>query len=141
METATAISARSLQYYVIGKRWASDLEFFKIETAFLHRLLGDYFARMCDPVHVVQLNQVSKMLRKLEDDEKMTSELLKEQIVRVELIAEDFILENSGELETTHLKLEYLMLNLTTAYRGLKKEMFELIETVLRQENFPPEQN
>ena len=35
MGTTTAMSARSLQYYVIATRWASDLEFFKAETVFL----------------------------------------------------------------------------------------------------------
>jgi hypothetical protein len=43
MESTTTMSVRSLQYYVIARRWASDLDFFKIEAAFLHHLMDDYF--------------------------------------------------------------------------------------------------
>lgn len=41
METQTTLSARSLQYYAVTRKWASDIEFFQFETAFLENLLND----------------------------------------------------------------------------------------------------
>ena len=37
---------RTLQYYVIARKWLSDMDFFKIETAYLHRLMDDYIVRL-----------------------------------------------------------------------------------------------
>ena len=41
METQTTLSALSLQYYAVTRKWASDIEFFQFETAFLENLLND----------------------------------------------------------------------------------------------------
>lgn len=43
METLNALLARSLQYYVLAEHWASDLEFFKIESVFFDKLIKEYF--------------------------------------------------------------------------------------------------
>jgi hypothetical protein len=48
MQPTTSMSARSLQYYVIARRWLSDLEFFKIETSFLQKLLDKHIAGLQD---------------------------------------------------------------------------------------------
>ncbi|MGZ3873813.1 MAG: hypothetical protein ACXVJD_12900, partial [Mucilaginibacter sp.] len=69
MESTPAISARSLQYYVIARRWASDLEFFRIETAFFHRLINDYILQLKDNNRTLQLLGTGKKLDKLENDE------------------------------------------------------------------------
>jgi len=66
MEPAINMSARSLQYYVIGKHWASDLEFFRIETAFLHRLLDNYLTGPLDKINVTQLSTTGIKLYQLE---------------------------------------------------------------------------
>ena len=44
METLNSLSARSLQYLVIAKKWSADLEFYKFEIKFLRALLeNNYF--------------------------------------------------------------------------------------------------
>jgi hypothetical protein len=134
METITAMSSRSLQYYVVAKRWASDIEFFKIETAFLHRLLDDYFIRLCEREYIEQLEQAGMKLLKLEREECMADLLITEQMKYVELMAEDIIYENADELAVNQVKLEYLMTNLTYDYREVKKELFTLVESVMRED-------
>ena len=57
METTLSISSRSLQYYVIAKKWSSDLEFFRLETAFLQKLLDRYIGRLQEETHFRQLVQ------------------------------------------------------------------------------------
>ena len=37
------LSARSIQYLVIARKWSSDLEFYKLEIKFLRSLLGVNF--------------------------------------------------------------------------------------------------
>jgi hypothetical protein len=133
MGTITSMSARSLQYYVIGRRWASDIEFFKIETAFLHCLLDDYFMRLCNPAYIDQLKHVGKNLLKLETEEYRADLLISEQLKNVELMTEDIIPENADELTENQVRLEYLMSNLIREYREVKKELFALVESAMRE--------
>jgi hypothetical protein len=125
METTTAMSARSLQYYVIARRWLSDLEFFKIETSFLHRLLDSNISRLKDNNHIDKLITTGKTLQKLEQME--VDDLLNKQIKQLELMAEDIIPEDTEALASTQVQLEYFMTNLTREFRLIKQELFNLI--------------
>lgn len=125
METTTAMSARSLQYYVIARRWLSDLEFFKIETSFLHRLMESNISRLQDHDHIDKLITTGKSLRKLEQME--VDDLLKNQIKQLELMAEDIIPEDTEAFASTQIQLEYFMTNLTREFRLVKQELFSLI--------------
>ncbi|HEY8781832.1 MAG TPA: hypothetical protein VIM16_09475 [Mucilaginibacter sp.] len=136
MGTTTAISARSLQYYVIARRWASDLEFFKIETAFLHHLMDDYFVRLCDKSCFEEFKHTGKELLKLEAESSQAEVLLARQLKHVELMAEDIIPENAEELAVNQVHLEYIMTNINRDYRDVKKAMFSLVEYVLKKNKF-----
>lgn len=133
METTNAISARSLQYYVIARCWASDLEFFKIETDFLHRLLDDYRIRLTNNEHIDQLRLMSTRLVNLEQEEDQITELLTDQIKHLELMAEDIIPEDTDALVVTQVKLENLTSVLTREYREIKKELFCLLKSAIRR--------
>ncbi|CAN5488454.1 hypothetical protein BH09BAC6_BH09BAC6_33820 [soil metagenome] len=125
MESNTKMSARSLQYYVIAKRWLSDLEFFRIETAFLHKLLDYYITRLQDDDHIHKLIATGKALYKLEDME--VGAMLTKQIRQLELMAEDILPEDTEALAATQVQLEYFMTNLTREYRSVKQEVFRLV--------------
>lgn len=125
MQTATAISARSLQYYVIAQRWLSDLEFFKIETSYLLRLMDDYIIRLQDDRHIQKLIATGKSLKKLEEME--VDDLLSDQIRQLELMAEDVIPEDSESLAAKQVQLEYFMSDLTHEFRKVKQELFHLV--------------
>jgi hypothetical protein len=130
MGTATAMSARSLQYYVIALRWVSDLEFFNIETAFLHRLIDEYFIRLSDKTYFEKLKLVRNNLLKLEKDKSLADSLLTKQLKQVELMAEDIVPEKVENLTANQVQLEYLMADITNEYRAVKKELFALIENI-----------
>jgi len=132
METIANMSARSLQYYVIGKHWASDLEFFRIETAFLHRLVDDYFVRLLDEINVTQLSNAGMKLYQLEKDEARVSHMLSAQLKQLELMAEDKIPENTEELAGSQMRLENLVTTVMLEYQSVKKEIFELTESVMK---------
>lgn len=131
MEKLTIMSARSLQYYVIAKRWASDLEFYKVETAFLQHLLDEYFTRLCQPDMLNELKEVGKELTALEDDEQQAEVQLTKQIKQLELVAEEVVHEDTEELATAQVQLEYTIMNLNRQYREVKQKLFALVENVL----------
>jgi hypothetical protein len=133
MQTEPTISARSLQYYVIAQRWLSDLEFFKIETSYLHRLMDDYIIRLQDDDHIQKLIATGKSLKKLEEME--VNNLLSDQIRKLELMAEDIIPEDPESLAAKQVQLEYFMTNLTREFRKVKQELFRLVLDVKHKGN------
>jgi hypothetical protein len=126
METMLSISSRSLQYYVIAKRWFSDLEFFRIEARFLNLLLErNMLAHLHDKPHLKQLIAVNKELKRLQ--ELVKDDLLSGQITQLELMAEDVIPEDVESLAATQVKLEYFMTDVTRRFRTVKQNIFDLV--------------
>jgi hypothetical protein len=125
MPTAITMPARSLQYYVLAKRWLSDLEFFKIEAGFLHRLIDDFKLHLYDQDHRGQLTGIKASLLKLEDSE--TANILASQIWQLELMADDVIAEDAESIAATQVKLEYFMTNLTNEFRQVKQQLYRLL--------------
>ena len=140
MESAAHISSRSLQYYVIGRHWASDLEFFRIETAFMHRLLEDHFIPLCNPAYIAELTHAGVKLYNLEKKESYASKLLQDQLKHLELMAEDIIPEDVENLAANQVNLEGMVTNLMNDYRETKKEIFALVAGLSHQNKLIAEQ-
>ena len=136
MGTTTAMSARSLQYYVIALRWVSDLEFLNIETDFLRKLINDYQVCLCDKTHFEKFKLTGNNLLKLEQDKNRAESLLTKQLKVVELMAEDIVPEKADDLTANQVQLEYLMADITNEFRIVKKELFALIENIMRENKY-----
>ena len=133
MESAANISSRSLQFYVIDRHWASDLEFFRIETAFLHRLLEDHFIPLCNKAHIAELTHAGMKLYNLEKEESILNKLLQDQLKYFELIVEEIIPEDFNDLALNQVNLESMVTNLMNDYREAKKEIFSLVAGLTHQ--------
>jgi len=133
MENEIEISARAEGYYVVTKRWASDLEFFKIEAIFLHFLQHDYFIRSTSQPDIEKLKHIGYQLLRLHQDMLSADSQLSQQLKDIAAIAENEITENVNALSITHLALGHLMTNLIDEYREVKKQLFTLVETIIRE--------
>ena len=133
MENVTEMSACSAAYHVIAKRWKSDLEFFKIESAFLNRLDRDYyFDRLSDCRNTEELRKAGDNLVKLQVD-ILTAELqVDAQLHQLTQVAENKLIENENNLSHTNAALGHLMINLTHEYEEVKKQLFAVMETISR---------
>ena len=129
MGSTTAMSARSLQYYMIANRWGAELEFFDIETPFLYYLMDEYFMRLCEPSCQKKFKQIITDLSKLETDRKIIRPLLDRQLNEIILMSEDIVPENIDSLAEQQIKIEYLLNSLTTKYRAVKKDLFALTDS------------
>lgn len=133
METSIELSGRAQQFYALSRRWESDLEFFKIETAFFHRLLDDYFVRLFDPVYFQNLKQTGAKLSELEKDENELRKQLSRHLKQFELITENVIPEDIDNLAEAQTSIETLVGKLVSDYRGTKKELFDLVEKAMTE--------
>jgi len=134
MENVTEMSDRSAEYHVIAKRWKSDLEFFKIESAFLGRLKQDYyFTRLKDYNNTEQLQKAEDNLLKLQLDILMAESQVDIQLHQLTEVAENNLAENAKNLAQTNAAVGHLMIDLTHEYQEVKKEFFTAVESIFRE--------
>jgi hypothetical protein len=135
METALSLSARTQQIYVLCRHWESDLEFFRIETAFLHRLLDDYFVQLLSPEYFEEFKKSTRKLFELEKEENRLRQQIMTHMKQVELAAESVIPEDAEKLADEQATIEALLLKLINDYREVKKEMFGLVEKAMHRKS------
>jgi CRISPR/Cas system CMR subunit Cmr4 (Cas7 group RAMP superfamily) len=135
MKAPANLSSKSLQYYAEAKHWTSDLEFFKLETSFFHRLLDDYFIRLTSPYFIEKLKAIESKLLKFEEERHQADKMLTEQLMHIELMVEDTMPEALERIENKQSKLEDLMTTLIKDYRETKKELFDIVEKVMKDES------
>jgi hypothetical protein len=133
MENEIEISARAEAFYVVTRRWLSDLEFFKIEASFLHHLQQDYFIRSADQPTIEKLKAIGQQLAKLHADMESAAAHLETQINSIDMIVENRVPEDVKVLNVTQLALGHSMTQLIDEYRGVKKQLFELVENIMRE--------
>jgi hypothetical protein len=133
MESLNGLSVRSIQYLVIAKKWSSDLEFYKLEIKFLRSLLEDNFNTLLNNGDREAVKRISNDLVQI-DEEKIQLECsLSDQIKQLELMAEDIIPEDMTIVAGKQIRLEYMVTNLFSEYKDLKREIFDLIQEVSSQ--------
>jgi len=126
METKASLSSRSIQFYAVAVQWASDLNFFKIETAFFHRLLEDHFKKL--PGILEHLGKDSEKLRALDANIHKVEIKLGLQLRWIEMMTEDVIPEDPGSIAAEQVQLEMLMTELSAHFRELKKHLFGIVD-------------
>jgi hypothetical protein len=132
MEDQQSLLRRMQQYSVSNNRWVSDFDFFKIEVVFLQNLLDEYFNNIIRYSHIENLKYICTQLIKINNDIHQLSGLLSEQIIQLEL-TEIEVTSDAEELTVGQAHLNFLINNFISTYRGVKTELFVLVEDVIRE--------
>jgi len=135
METTNSLSSRALQYYVIARKWGSDLEFYKFETGFLRTLLDDYYFNVQHKDGRADVLELNRELMKLDADKNQLEKALDEQIRHLELMSEDVVPEDVSWLAGKQIRLEYMVTNIFSEYKELKKKIFCFLQKPGSQNN------
>lgn len=117
------------------KQWASELKFIRDEQLFLNELVRSFTLQLVDP----DLFSTSrKLLDILQEVEKNIVPLFKKvEVHRKQLY---IIVDGIDQLKMekayieTHHDLKVAMYNYIHRYRGIKKSLFELFATILKNE-------
>jgi len=135
METLNSLSTRSLQYFVIAKKWSSDLEFYKVEIKFLRLLLENNYLTLQNNGDRDTVKRINKDLMVLDEEKNQLEVLLGDQIKHLELMAEDVIPEDATTVAGNQIRLEYMVSGLFSEYKDLKREIFDLVQEASAQCN------
>ena len=133
MEALNSLSTRSLQYFVIAKKWSSDLEFYNIEIKFLRSLLENNYFIIQNNGEKDTLKRINKDLTLLDEEKSQLEQALDEQIKQLELMSEDVIPEDATQVAGKQIRLEYMVTDLFSEYKDLKREIFYLVQEALAQ--------
>jgi Skp family chaperone for outer membrane proteins len=119
---------------VIAKRWKSDLEFYKIESAFLNSIKQDYyFTRLSNYQNTEELQRAADKLQKLQAEILTAEAMVDSQLHQLTNVAENKLAENSQKLALTNAKVGHLMISLTQNYQEIKKQLFANVAMVFRE--------
>lgn len=128
MESKASLSSGSIQFYALCVKWASDLNFYKIETAFFHRLIDERLKRVFMAERIAQLSTASENLRNLDSEIHKAEIIAGVQLRLIGLMADDIIPEDTVSLNGEQIQLEELMTSITSHFREVKKELFSVVE-------------
>jgi len=132
MKIVNTISEVSQEYAVMAGHWASDLEFYKIETSFLRGLLENHFMELCEKRYIEDLKKFGKLLMDLDKEEYECDQLISLQLAKLGLLTKYSLLDNEDELRESQVEIENIMWTITSEYRKVKKEIFKLLETLFK---------
>ena len=135
METSIKTSQREEQYYALSKQWLADLEFFKIETAFFHRLIDDHFAELSKQENLGKFKEIGHKLYGLERDESELNRLLDKHMKELVAAIEHQNAESNAQLSDKHAEIENLTSKLVKEYRDVKTELFSMIEQMISKKH------
>jgi len=133
METLNSLSARSLQYFVIAKKWGSDLEFYTIEIKFIRSLLENNYFILQNNGEKDTVKRINDDLMRLDVEKNQLERALDEQIQQLELMSEDVIPEDATKVAGKQIRLEYMVTDLFSEYKDLKREIFYLVQEALAE--------
>ena len=133
MGIETEMTGREEQFYLSTKRWISDLKFFEIETDFLRHLQQDYLIRLFEPEDIQLLKEVGNKVSTLKLDMKSAHSQCIIQLNRLTGISKHEFMDDIIYLTFLNDSLSDLNSALTQDYYDVKKELFKLAETVMRE--------
>ena len=133
MESLNGLSARSIQYLVLAKKWNSDLEFYKLEIKFLRSLLEINYLTLQNSGDRDTVKRINNDLVQLDLEKRQLECSLNDQIKQLELMAEDIIPEDVTTIAGKQIRLEYMVSGLFSEYKDLKREIFDLVQEASAQ--------
>jgi hypothetical protein len=132
MKIVNTMSEVSQEYAIMAGHWASDLEFYKIETNFLRGLLENHFMELCEKRFIEDLKSFGRLLMDLDKEEYECDQLIKLQLAKLGLLTKYSLLDNEEELKKSQFEIENIMWTITSKYRKVKKDIFRLLETLFK---------
>lgn len=116
-----------------SKQWISEINFINDEVRFLEHLLS---ANYIDFLAAGLYKKIEELVHKLKEQNKIGKTLKivisEQEAILVDLIKNDNVLSNKNFLEN-HKKLEFEVNYHVKKYKRLKKQIFDIVENVMKQ--------
>jgi hypothetical protein len=118
--------------FVIAENWQSDLNFFTDEIKFLKGLFSTYILHLLERKNnaVKLVDRLNKLDREIQRIKRVTSSHIRHL---ADHFSSPFVLSDPAYVEE-HVHLEKNVQDLMKEFRNLKKELYQEMEAVLKDE-------
>ncbi|MGB3151930.1 MAG: hypothetical protein WBB27_14830 [Maribacter sp.] len=122
------------ELYVITQHWKSDMEFYRDDLRFLHRLIDKYFIWITKAENLVLVKELKKELLELNGRSKDILEKVIKHRIHLGYLVEDPNERNAGIIKTEHEHLEDELSTFLKMFRKNRKEVFKITEYIIDSE-------
>ena len=116
------------------KKWASEIEFLKIEQNFLKELIADHVIILCETNN---FQKAKLLLSGIEHEIKLGNELLiniNDHNMNLSLLIENIYLKREDNFRNNHDSLKSEVINYIDNFKYLKEQVFELVLFIMKKE-------
>lgn len=127
-------SAEYQQLYILTEHWKSDLQFYKEDLQFLHRLIDKYFIWLINKEHLDQMRNLASDLSEISKKCDGLLEKTSKHLIHLSELIDDPYKYDSHKFRSEHEELENEIASFLQKLRKIKTEVFAVSEPVIEQE-------
>ncbi len=128
------IDANWEELYVLTEHWKSDLEFYKDDLRFLHRLINKYFIWITEEENLDMVRSLEISLVKMDRSCKDLLSKIGKHLIQLGKLVENSDDEQSRVFRIEHEHLEDEIADFVKCFRENRKEVFTITEHVIDSE-------
>jgi hypothetical protein len=122
------------ELYILTQHWKKDLDFYKDDLRFLHRLIDKYFIWITEKENLDSVRKIGTNLLNISDKCKDLLHKISKHILQLGELVENSDKEQSRIFRLEHEHLEDEIAYFVKSYRENRKEVFTITEYVVDNE-------
>lgn len=122
------------EHYALSRHWASDLEFYRDDLRFLHKLIDKYFIWITNKENIESVRRIGSSILSLEAECRELMVDVKTHLSHLVERIENPEREGGDSVVKEHARLEKHMADFVKSFRMNRKEVFSITEHVVDSE-------
>jgi len=120
--------------YTLNKKWISDINFLEDEMKFMADLLDKFFTKLVKDEHVNRIQLIQMQLVSLGYVRKNIKKDIQKHQSNIEETINNSLSKSDAFLELEDERMSEELADLYKSFKRLKKEIFDVTRTLLRQD-------
>jgi len=120
--------------FLLAEHWQSDMDFFRDELKFLHRLVDKYFILLIKEEHLSQTQSIVIEIENLSKKVDQINENIVIHLDHLEAIIGKSSMYDKQKFRDEHEQLEEKLVVFTKHFWKVKKDVFGIMENMLRED-------
>jgi len=118
-----------------SKKWLSELQFIKVEQLFFEDLIKSYTLQLLSDNHFVEIKKIINEISKMQKKNTLLIKAIKRHENELEILVDGIDqIKEEVSYKNEHRELIQLMSTYLKAYQLMKKQLFEIVKRVMKQE-------
>lgn len=121
--------------HTASKKWLSELQFIKDEQLFFENLIKSYTLQFLTDNHFVEIKKIINEISKMQNNNTSLIKAIKRHENELEILVDGIDqIEDEVSYKNKHREFIQLMNTYFKAYQLMKKQLFEIVKSVMKCE-------